>query len=212
MPLGALVNFALNLSSAFVALLTSYYAYRANRMVRSSVLGAISVGFMLLGIGLTIDAGTTLGTGRLLLELPGDRLLAALASFTYLGVQMVAYLVIAIGYGRAAYGRQAAAAASLVVVGKATGLYSFSLLSYFVAVLLLAFIVFQGFLLRTHGKGRFSAMILMAFGFILIAHAMLLLSLLTAGAMLYLIGTGVQFLGFLSLLAFVVRSEVIGPR
>lgn len=54
-------------------------------------------------------------------------------------------------------------------------------------------------------------MILMAFGFILVAHAILLLSLLTVGAKLYLIGTGVQFLGFLSLLVFVIRSEVIGP-
>ncbi|MDG7026861.1 MAG: hypothetical protein JRN16_00420 [Nitrososphaerota archaeon] len=211
MPSGALVNFALNIPSAFVALLTSYYAYRANRVVRSSVLSAISVGFMLLGVGLALDAVTSLGTGQLLVDLPVDKFLAGLASFTYLTVQMVAYLVIAVGYGRAAYGRQAAAAASLLLVGRAAGLFGFSLLSYFVATLLLGFIVFQGFLLRSQGKGRFSAMILMAFGFILVAHAILLLSLLTVGAMLYLIGTGVQFLGFLSLLVFVIRSEVIGP-
>lgn len=212
MPSDALITFVLNILSAFVALLTSYYAYRTNRLLGSAVLGAISVGFMLLGIGLAVDAGTSLISGRLLVEFPADRVLTLYASFTYLTVQMVAYLAIAVGYARAAYGKKAPSAAPVILAGTAAaGLYGFTLLSYFVALVLLAFVVFQGFLLRSGGKSRFSAMVLLAFGLILVAHLILLLSVLTLGTGLFLIGTAVQFLGFLSLLAFVVRSEVVVP-
>ena len=101
----------------------------------------------------------------------------------------------------------------VVLAGAAVlGLYRFSLVSYFVSILLLAFIVFQGLLLRSGGKSRFSAMVLLAFGLILAAHVVLFLSVLVLGQGLFVIGTEVQFFGFLSLLAFVVRSEVVGPR
>ncbi|MDE1857446.1 MAG: hypothetical protein KGI26_00050 [Thaumarchaeota archaeon] len=211
MPSGAVVTFALNICSAFVALLTSYYAYRSNRLVGSPILGAINVGFMLLGVGLAVDAGTSLVSGSLLVELPAERTLTLLASFSYLALQMAAYLVVAVSYARAAYGRPGALA-PVVLAGAATlGLYRFSLISYFVSVLLLAFIVFQGLLLRSGGKSRFSAMVLLAFGLVLVAHVVLLFSVLVLGPGLFVIGTSVQFFGFLSLLAFVVRSEVVGP-
>jgi len=212
MPAGALITFSLNLLSAIVALLTSYYAYKSNRLVGSSVLSAISIGFMLLGMGLVVDAGTSLGTGKLLVEIPGDRALTLLASFSYLTVQMLAYLVIAIGYGRATYGNAAKAAAPVIFAGWAASLRGYSVLSYFIVLILLAFVVFQGFLLRSGKKGGMSSIVLLAFALILVAHIVLLLSVLTLGTGLFLVGTGVQFLGFLALLVFVVRSEVIVPR
>ena len=195
-------------------MLTSYYAYRVNRLVANQVLGAISLGFMLLGIGLAVDASTSLFSGRTLVESFSERVLVLFASFTYLTVQMVAYLAIAIGYARAAYGGQSRAAVPAVLAGAsaaAAGLYRFSLLSYFVALILLAFVVFQGLLLSSRQKTKFSNMVLLAFGLILAAHMVLLASVLVLGAGLFLIGTGIQFLGFLSLLIFVVRSEVVGP-
>jgi hypothetical protein len=212
MPAGALITFALNLLSALVALFTSYYAYRTNRLVENPVLGAISVGFMLLGVGLVVDAATSLFSGRILVESYAERVFVLLATFTYLTVQMLAYLVIALGYARATYGGQPKPAVPAVLVGSvAIGLYGYSLLSYFVALILLAFVVFQGFLLRAGEKNRFSGMVMLAFVLIFAAHLVLLASVLTLGAGLYVIGIGVQFLGFLSLLAFVIRSEVVGP-
>ena len=219
---GAFIIFCLNIMNALVALLTSYYAYKANRFVSSSVLWAISIGFMLLGIGLVIDAGTSLISGRTLVDITGrtagesfsDRVLTLLASLTYLTLQMVAYLVIAIGYARSTYGRppSAAAAAPAAVVGATLlSLYSFSILSYFVTVILLAFVVFQGLLLRSGHAGKLSGMVLLAFALIFAAHCVLLVSVLVLGSGLFLIGAAVQFLGFLSLLIFVVRSEVVGP-
>ena len=217
---GALITFCLNIMSALVALLTSYYAYKANRFVSSSVLWAISIGFMLLGIGLVIDAGTSLISGRTLVDITGrtagesfsDRVLTLLASLTYLTLQMVAYLIIGVGYLRSTYGRQSSAAAPAAVVGATlVSLYSFSILSYFVTVLLLAFIVFQGLLLRSGHAGKLSGMVLLAFALIFAAHCVLLVSVLVLGSGLFLIGAAVQFLGFLSLLIFVLRSEVVGP-
>ena len=210
MPSGALVTFALNAASAFVALLTSYYAYKSNRLVGSPVLGAINVGFMLLGVGLAVDAGTSIGSGRVLVEFPAERAIGLLTSFSYLALQVAAYLVMAASYSRVVFGKQGALA-PVVLAGAALGLYRFSLVSYFLSVVLLAFIVFQGLLLRTGGKGRFSTMVLLAFVLILVAHLFLLSSVLVLRPELFLAGTGVQFVGFLSLLAFVVRSEVVGP-
>ena len=205
---GTVIIFSLNILSAIVALLTSYYAYRSNRLVGNSVLTAISIGFMLLGIGLAVDAGTSLLTGNLLVQVLADRAFVVLASFSYLAVQMVAYLVIAVGYGRAAYGG-AKVAAPAIFVGLAASLRGFSVLSYFVVLVLLAFVVFQGFLLRAGNGRRMSPIVLLAFGLILAAHLVLLVSVLTLGTGLFLVGTGVQFLGFLALLVFVVRSEVV---
>jgi hypothetical protein len=212
MPDGAVVTFLLNFLSALVALLTSYYAYRVNRLVGNRVLTAISIGFMLLGIGLLVDAGTSLVSRVTLVRAFAERVWVLFASYTYLTVQMVAYLVIALGYARAAYGKSVTAA-PLVLAGAAIGsLFGFSLLSYFVALILLAFVVFQGVLLHSREKNRFSLIVLMAFGLIFAAHLLLLVSVVTLNDWLFLVGTGVQFLGFLSLLIFVVRSEVVGPK
>ena len=204
------IIFSLNILSAIVALLTSYYAYRANRILDNSVLRAISLGFMLLGIGLIVDAGTSLVSGKTLVESFADRILILLASVTYLAIQVVAYLIIAVGYARATYGRRGETLAPLALAGSAVlGLYSFSLLSYFVALLLLAFIVFQGVLIRSKAKGGFSGIVLVAFTLVFLAHLMLLASVATLGGTLFLAGTSVQFLGFVFLLVFVVRSEIV---
>jgi hypothetical protein len=211
MPPGAVINFSLDFLSALVALLTSYYSYRVNRLVGNPVLAAISIGFMLLGIGLAVEAATSLISGVTLVEFVGERVLVLFASYTYLTVQMLAYLVIAVGYARAANSNRAK---SLVLVASpgvvAINLFMYSLLSYFVALILLAFVVFQGFLLHSREKNRFSATVLTAFSLVLLAHLVLLASVITLGPVLFLVGTVVQFLGFLSLLVFVVRSEVIG--
>jgi len=217
MPSGAVLAFLLNLLSAFVALLTSYYAYRTNRLVSNPVLGAISIGFTLLGIGLLVDAGTSLFTGHLVVESYADRVFVLLSTFTYLTIQMASYLVIALGYARVAYRREPKAFYPAALVGSAAiSLYGYTILSYFVALVLIGFVVFQGFLLRSGEKSRFSGTVMLAFVLLLVAHFVFLVSVLALGSGyaggIFLVGIGVQFLGFISLLVFVVRSEVVGPR
>jgi hypothetical protein len=168
---------------------------------------------MLLGVGLGADAFTSIFTGHIVVESYADRVFVLLATFTYLTVQMVAYLVIALGYARVAYGGQPKPVVPAVLVGSAAiGLYGYTLLSYFVALVLLGFVVFQGLLLRSGEKNKFSGMVMLAFVLLFVAHGIFLASVLALAGGLFLIGIGVQFLGFLSLLIFVVRSEVVGPR
>jgi len=213
---GALVVFSLNVLSAVVALLTSYYAYRFNRLASSPLLNAITFGFMLLGVGLLVEAGTSVALGQTLIELLVSKVLATITTFTYLSIQMVAYLIFAAGYAVLAFGKSAravAAAATVAVtprVVELAGLYSYALVSYFVVLVLLAFVVFQGALIHSRTRTRFSSLVLLAFVLILAAHVVLLASVVSLSGVLFLVGTATQFLGFVSLLVFLLRSGRVG--
>lgn len=215
MPLsGPALVFLLNLLSGFVALLTSYYAYRFNRVVDNTLLKAISLGFMLLGVGLLAEAGVSVVLGRTVVDTIAGRVVTSIDAFAFLSIQVVAYLVIAVGYGLVAYGRgqRAEALAAIALGGVITsGLYRYSLASYFAAFILLGFVVFQGMLIHSRGGGRFSMLVLLAFSLVLVAHLLLFASIILLSGGLFVLGTGVQFLGFLSLLVFILRSGRIGP-
>ncbi len=217
MAVGPLLIFILNILSGVVAFLTSYYAYRFNRLAESPLLRSISVGFMLLGVGLFAEAATSLSLGQTLVDILVSRVLAVIETFTYLTVQMVAYVVFAVGYGYLAFGRSGklvVASAALVVaprvVGVVAGLYNFAIVSYFVVLLLLAFIVFQGVLIHAKASSRFSILVLLAFALILAAHVVLLASVVALAGLWFLVGDVVQFLGFLTLLVFLLRSGRVG--
>ncbi len=216
MALGPLLLFSLNVLSAVVAFLTSYYSFRFDRLASSPLLRAITFGFMLLGVGLLTEAGTSVVLGQTLVEIAVSRLLAVAATFTYLTLQMLAYIVFAVGYGYLAFGRSSKVAAVALLAVSAprlvdlAGLYRFAVVSYFVALVLLAFIVFQGILIHSRTRSGFSLLVLLAFGLILVAHVVLLVSVIQLAGGLFLVGTGVQFLGFLSLLVFLLRSGNVG--
>ena len=216
MPPGLFLLFGLNVLSAIVAFLTSYYAYRFNRMTDNPLLSSISIGFMLLGVGLVAEAWTSILLGGTLVELLGTRELALIATFTYLSIQMGAYLAFAIGYAFLAFGKAgrtvgaAAAMASFPPIVDLFGLYRYAVVSYFVVLVLLAFIVFQGALIHSRARNRFSLLVLLAFVLLLAAHAVLLISVATLSGNLFLFGASVQFLGFVSLLLFLLRSGRVG--
>lgn len=217
MAVGPLLIFILNILSGVVAFLTSYYAYRFNRLADSPLLRSISVGFMLLGVGLFAEAATSVSLGQTLIDILLSRVLALIETFTYLTVQMVAYVVFAVGYGYLAFGRSGkvvVASAVLVVaprvVGVVAGLYNFAIVSYFVVLLLLGFIVFQGVLIHAKARSGFSLLVLLAFALILVAHVVLLASVVALAGLWFLIGDVVQFVGFLTLLVFLLRSGRVG--
>jgi len=217
MALGPLILFSLNALSAVVALLTSYFAYRFERLANNPLLKAIAIGFMLLGVGLLVEAGTSVALGQTLVEALKSRVLAVLETFTYLSIQMLAYIVVAAGYSYIAFGRsQKAAGASVLAAASArvvdlVGLYRFAVASYFVVLVLLAFVVFQGILIHSRSRSVFSLLVLLAFVLILSAHVVLLVSVIDLAGSLFLVGTAIQFLGFASLLAFLIRSARVGP-
>jgi hypothetical protein len=217
MALGPQALFLLNVLSAVVALLTSYYAYRFDRLADSPLLRGIAVGFMLLGLGLFMEAGTSLLIGQILVEIVVSRLLAVVATFAYLTTQMVAYIIISAGYGYLAFGRSKREVAGIVMATAGAravdlaGLYWYALVSYFVVLVLLAFIVFQGLLIHSNTRSRFSLLVLLTFVLLLLAHLVLLVSVVDLSGILFLLGTAIQFAGFAALLTFLFRSRTVGP-
>lgn len=222
MALGPLLLFFLNVLSAVVALLTSYYAYRSDKLADSPLLKALALGFMLLGVGLLIEALTSVVIGHTLVESLASRILGVrvVATFVYLLVDMAAYLIFALGYGYLAFGRSGPKAIGVAVAAAVVGVpriidfageYRFAALAYFVMLILLAFVVFQGVLIHGRTGSRFSLLVLLAFVLILVAHVVLLLSVIYLAGGLFLVGTAVQFLGFVSLLVFLLRSGRVGP-
>jgi hypothetical protein len=215
---------AFDLFSGIIALLVSYYAFQARRLIDSSVLSAISFGFMLLGAALLVEAVTTTSLGLTIASASRLRTFELLENLVYLFLQVAALLVIAIGYAQATFGRTtsllAEAASGFVVyatkakvaklVGLALLLYYLFLGLEFVILLVLVFIIFQGFLIYSKGRDNSSLLVLLGFALIFVGHVVVLRSILAISGTDYLIAATVQFLGFLSLLVFVIRSGRVG--
>ena len=214
-----------DLLSGIIALLVSYYAFQARRWIESSVLSAISFGFMLLGAALLVEVVTTLSLGITAAEASRLRTFELLENLAYLILQVVALAVIAVGYGRATFGKGnlpaaapsgvvayavAAAAKTAKLAGLALVLYYLFLGLEFVILLVLIFIMFQGFLIYSKNRDNSSLLVLLGFALIFVAHAVVLNSILAISGAEYLVAATVQFLGFLSLLAFVIRSGRVG--
>jgi hypothetical protein len=214
---------AFELLSGIIALLVSYYAFQARRLIDSSVLNAISFGFMLLGAALLVEGTTTLSLGLTIASASPLRTFELLENLAYLILQVAALLVIAIGYARSTFGRTnllaesvsgfvvyATKAKAAKLAGLALTLYYLFLGLEFVILLILVFIMFQGFLIYAKGRDNSSLLVLLGFALIFVGHVVVLHSILAISGTQYLIAASVQFLGFLSLLAFVIRSGRIG--
>ena len=210
-------NAVLQLLSGLVALLVSYYAFRYRRVARSSFLRLLSLGFMLLGLGL-IAQGSVFALYVFNIGKIADRArLTYEVSALYLSLQIVAYVLIGVGYARRTSsaapsetqpaGPTAAMAATVVPLLFRTAFFE---LSELIIIVVTAFIALQAFLVFSESKGRLSALVLTAFSVILLAHVMALLSALTSSGALYLAGGCVQLIGFLALLLFVARSGRVG--
>src|SRR5215470_5649100 len=120
MALGPVLIFALNILSAAVAFLTSYNAYRFNKLANTTLLKTIAFGFGLLGVGLLAEASVSIVFGKTLPDQLLTRAFGLIETLAYLSLQMVAYLAFAIGYGLLAFGRSTkmvAAGAVVLAVG-----------------------------------------------------------------------------------------------
>jgi hypothetical protein len=215
---------AFDLISGIIALLVSYYAFQARRWIERSVLSAISFGFMLLGAALLVEAVTTLSLGITAAQASRLRTFELLENLAYLILQVVALGVIAVGYARATYGSgvQAVAKSGVAVyavkaVAKPARLAGLALVLFylflgleFVILLVLIFIIFQGLLIYTKNRDDSSLLVLLGFALIFVAHLVVLSSILNISGTQYLVAAVVQFLGFLSLLTFAIRSGRIG--
>ncbi len=217
---GSLLLLVFTLFSGLVAILVSYYAFRFNRMVGSTLLRFIGLGFALLGAGLLIEASASVWLGKSIVEIfSGPRRYEDIYLLFNIGVQVAAYFVFALGYAVAAYGKNIRAGASAAAVGLAISpaVSQLVLLNYYLflfsqtaVVLMLTFIVFQGLLIYLRRHNAASLLVLIAFVLIFAAHILMLDSGLNLSPQVYLVATGVQLTGFASLLLFLVKSGRIG--
>jgi hypothetical protein len=210
-------NSLLNIVSGAVALGVSYYAFRYRRVTGSGFLRYLSVGFMLLGVGLLAQASLYLFAAFNLARVTDRIALIYSATALYLVLQSAAYLIIAAGYTvRVQKGMpmdRAEALAPVVAVGPVMPLLFRTLIldtGELVILVLVSFIAFQGAMAYSEQRNRFSLIVLLAFALIALSHlGELAGSILTSG-FLYVIGGTANLAGFVLLLVFVIWSGRVG--
>lgn len=209
-------NSFLNLISGLVALAVSYYAFRYRRVTGSSFLRLLSVGFMLLGVGLLVQGSIYLLAEFNIGRFADREALVYGATGVYLVLQAAAYLLIGTGYTiRVQRGSVSGAAgtAAAVLVVKATPLLFGTLvldIGELVILVLVSFVVFQGAMAYSELKNRLSLYVLLGFALIALSHLGELLASLLASGDLYLVGGAANLVGFCLLLLFVIRSGRVG--
>lgn len=206
----------LNFVSGIVALLISYYAYKNNRLVGSILLRYISWGFLLLGVGLILQAGTESVVGATAYEAVRLRGLRSLSFLVYTSLEVIAYAVFAWGYGLSAFVRKQApsgAAVPVVLATAASRLAAALLLglaiyvgSQVIVLVLLLLIVIHGVRVFTHSRSNLALMVLFGFSLIFLGHVLMITSVLGSMGAVFLVGNTIEFLGFFSLLIFLIWS------
>lgn len=219
MILSVILNSILNVLSATVALTVSYYAYKTNRLVASQLLRFVSVGFLLLGVGLATEGFTQALLGLTPVAVGRFAGLEDAVFLIYVVLQLVSYLAFTWGYTMGAFGKaksleSAPAFLPLLTNSRVIRLLVFSLGVYLLAqlgiIVLLLFIVVQGFFVYSRNKSVLALAVFSGFILILCAHIVLFISVIYIAPGLYLLGTFIQFMGFLALLFFLYRSSHIG--
>ncbi|HVB13004.1 MAG TPA: hypothetical protein VNE86_07705 [Nitrososphaerales archaeon] len=224
------LDITFDLMSGVVALLVSYYAFRYTKLLERSPLKFISLGFIMLGIGLLVEAFVfslvVFGVG----DLTTVRIYALGTTALYDILQAGAFLLFAVGYLRSAFAsprskiESAGAAALGLIILPAVNSPGFqrlrdlfhlvrtiSAVSELLSVIFLAVVVFVGLLGYSETRHRFSLLVMMSFVLILAAQIFQLWTALSASVQLDIVSSTVQFAGFLSLLIFLVWRNKIGP-
>ncbi|MCE4623536.1 MAG: hypothetical protein F7B11_02175 [Caldisphaeraceae archaeon] len=209
------LNAILDVVSAIIGFSVSYVSFKYNRLIQETVLNYISMGFALLGIGLLMQGVLMLLFAFNLFKFPDDYRLSYTSSVFYLVLQLISYAIIAIGYSKETYWPKESLALPLAyVLFKKKQYFLLRTLifdaSQLIIIFFLAFIVFLGFLVHSRDKKTFSLLVLISFSLMLISHIGFLFSSLAFSEYYYVISNTVQFVGFLMLLIFLVRSGHIG--
>lgn len=202
------------MASGLVALAVSYYAFRYRRVTSSGFLRIISLGFMLLGVGLLTEASIFIFSAYNVARIVDRVALIYDATIVYLLLQGVAYFMILVGYTKRLDEPKLESLAAPAFVGGATYPLLFGTYLLFFGELgilvLLALVTFQAALVYGEGKGSLALAVLMGFSFILIAHLGELASVISGSSPVYLIGGVAQLAGFSLFLLFVLWSGQVG--
>ena len=223
MPIATIIS-VLNFLSGAVSFMISYFAYKNNRVIGNVLLKYISIGLLLLGVGLILQAVTESVLGTTAVEALKVRGVDLTAFLVYTALQLIAYAVIARGYGLSAYRSPQGVAASMPSFLLASATVTRRLLEYIVLVLavyiasqagiviLLLIIVLQGVSVFSHTRSNLALMVLFGFALIFIGHLLMLGAALALASGVFLVGNTIEFCGFVSLLFFLIWSGRVGKR
>ncbi|MDG6904182.1 MAG: hypothetical protein JRN20_00180 [Nitrososphaerota archaeon] len=218
-----------DIMSGIVALLVSYYSFRYTRLIENSVLKFISLGFIMLGIGLLVEACVFSLVVFNVGDLTTVRIFALGTAALYYILQMGAYFLFAVGYLRSALAgsKVKIEAAGTVAAGfllpiinspggnRVRAMFHLTRTIFVVteifSVVFLAVVVFVGLLSYSETRHRFSLLVLASFVLILAAQAFELWTAISISVRLDFVSSAVQFAGFLSLLIFLLWRNKIGP-
>jgi hypothetical protein len=217
-----------DLMSGVVALLVSYYAFRYTKLLENSTLKFISLGFIMLGIGLLIEAIIFSLVVFNIGHLTNIRIFALGTAALYDILQIGAYFLFAFGYLRSAFAKsrpkiESAGTAALltlpIAISPGTERVRAMLhltravfaISEIFSVIFLAVVVFVGLLSYSETRHRFSLFVLTSFVLILAAQVFELWTALSVSVGLDFVGSAIQFAGFLTLLLFLLWRNKIGP-
>lgn len=209
-------NSVFNLISGLVALAVSYYAFKYRKVTESGFLRIISFGFMLLGIGLVTQASIFLFSAFNIARITDRVALLYDATILYLGLQVVAFALIGVGYANRMHGAadKLRAAVPFAFLGDAStpvlfGTYTL-IFGQLLIVVLTAVLAFQEALVYGEQKSRLSLTVLGGFAFIFLGHLGQFGAALLGSGELYLVGGIGQLAGFGLLLLFVLWSGSLG--
>lgn len=222
------LDIAFNVMSGVVALLVSSNAYKYNKLLANSTLKFIAIGFIMLGVGLLIQAWAysfvVFGVG----DISTDRAFAIITSTLYEVLQMGAYFVLALGYVRSAFSSRkissldaSALTALAIPIVADSGPQRLRDMLHFareiwvvaetLAIVFLAIVILVGFLGYSETRHRFSLLVILSFILILASQAFDLWTVLSISVRLDVLSSVVQFAGFLLLLVFIIWRGRIGP-
>ncbi len=220
------LDVAFDLMSGVVALLVSYYSFRYSRLLENSTLKFISIGFVMLGVGLLIEASVFSLIVFNVGDLTTDRIFALATAALYEILQLGAFFVFAFGYLRSAFASRSRTASTALAMlafpaitstGSARLREMFSFvrqiwaISEIFSVIFVAIVVLVGLLGYSETRHRFSLFVMMSFFLILCAQVFDLWTALSISVRLDVAGSIIQLAGFLTLLIFLVWRGKIGP-
>lgn len=202
-----LIEWLLDATSGATALAVSYFAFRYNRLVRSTQMNYIALGFAFLGLGILVE-----GFAPIILILrprPAFYLeYVLLGTLTYNLLEVLSYLVIALGYTRSIFEK-----APLAALTGSPGLtrtlkagYLANLVGGFISFVLLGYIVFHAWVVYSKNKSRLSMLLFLGFSTLMLSQVLLLVSIGEASSDVYFVGNLMRFLGFMFMGVFISGS------
>jgi hypothetical protein len=206
----ALIVFAMELASALISFLVGYYASKAYRASSSRSLYFLSLGFAVLGVGISLRALTAvylLLANRIVDTVPVSLIgVSNTAGIVFTVTQLLAYSLFIATYAYHGKGENGQGGGlSGVAVGAVFPIAKlfYSPVLEVIAIAMLGFVAYSSMVNWRHRRTEGSALVFCGFGLMLVSHTLFLFMLFNE--YLFFMGQVLQLTGFLCMLVMLVK-------